>query len=77
MAIVAVVYAVYLLISYFLLTRPIRKLEKALEIIKFGGEPKKSLDLGGSKEFRSIEADLRKINLEMKDKLPKQKVVED
>lgn len=77
MAVVAVIYAVYLLITYFFLTKPIRRLEKALEIIKFGGEPKKSLELGGSKEFRAIEADLRKINLEMKDKRPKEKVVEE
>lgn len=77
MAIVSGVYAIYLLISYFLLTKPIRRLEKALEIIKFGGEPKKSLDLGGSKEFRAIEADLRRINLEIKDKRPKEKVVEE
>ena len=55
----------------------IRKLEKALEIIKFGGEPKKSLDLGGSKEFRAIEKDLRKINLEIKSKDPNKKVVEE
>ena len=77
MAVVAGIYAVYLLISYFFLTRPIRRLEKALEIIKFGGEPKKSLDLGGSKEFRAIEKDLRKINLEIKSKDPNKKVVEE
>ena len=77
MAIVTGIYAAYLLISYFFLTKPIRKLEKALEIIKFGGEPKKSLELGGSKEFKAIEADLRKINSEMKEKTPRQKVVEE
>lgn len=75
MTIVAVIYSVYLLITYFFLTRPIRKLEKALEIIKYGGEPKKSLDLGGSKEFRSIESDLKQINEEIKHNNRKNKVV--
>ena len=77
MAAVAVIYSIYLLITYFLLTKPVRKLEKALEIIKYGGEPKKSLDLGGSKEFRAIEMDLRAINQEIKENNQRKKVVEE
>ena len=77
MAVVAVIYSIYLLITYFLLTKPVRKLEKALEIIKYGGEPKKSLDLGGSKEFRAIEMDLRAINQEIKENNQRKKVVEE
>lgn len=77
MAVVAVIYSIYLLITYFLLTKPVRKLEKALEIIKYGGEPKKSLDLGGSKEFRAIETDLRAINQEIKENNQRKKVVEE
>ena len=77
MAAVAVIYSIYLLITYFLLTKPVRKLEKALEIIKYGGEPKKSLDLGGSKEFRAIEMDLRAINQEIKENNQRKKVMEE
>ena len=77
MAAVSGVYAIYLLITYFFLTKPIRKLEKALEIIKYGGEPKKSLNLGGSKEFRSIENDLRQINQEIKANNKRKVVVEE
>ena len=74
MAIITAIYSVYLLISYFFLTKPIRKLAKSLEIMKFGGEPKKNLDLGGSKEFRAIEEDLKKISLDIKEKNAKEKV---
>lgn len=77
MAAVSGVYAIYLLITYFFLTKPIRKLEKALEIIKYGGEPKKSLNLGGSKEFRSIENDLRQINQEIKANNKRKVIVEE
>ena len=66
MAIIAAVYAIYLLITYFIISKPVRKLEKALDTIRRGGEPTKNINLGGSKEFKAIEEDIRYLHNEIK-----------
>lgn len=63
--IIAVVYAIYLLITYAILSRPIRKLEKAINLIKHGEVTKRPIKIGGSKEFQSIEEDLKVIKSEI------------
>ena len=54
----------YLFITYIFLARPIKKVERALEKLKYG-ETNKNLNIGSAKEFQNIEQDLKKINFRM------------
>lgn len=63
--VIAVIYAIYLLITYAILARPIKKLEKAINLIKHGEETKHPIKIGGSREFQSIEEDLKVIKNEI------------
>ena len=64
-AILCGIYAIYLLITYAILSKPIKKIEKILNYIKHGETPKNNIKIGGGKEFQSIEEDLKIINNEI------------
>lgn len=63
--IIAIVYAIYLLITYAILSKPIKRLEKVINHIKHGEETKKPIRIGGAKEFQTIEEDLKVIKNEI------------
>lgn len=63
-AIASATYLLYLFVTYIFLSRPIKKVQKALEKLKYG-ETNKNLNIGSAKEFQNIEQDLKKINFRM------------
>ena len=65
MGIVSAIYAIYLLITYAILSKPIRKLEKTLQQLKYNETFKQPIKIGGSREFKSMEEDLKIINNEL------------
>ncbi|MBO4412568.1 MAG: hypothetical protein J5779_00955 [Clostridia bacterium] len=64
--IVCATYLLYLFITYIFLSRPIKRVERALQKLKYG-ETNKNLNIGSAKEFQNIEEDLKKLNLKLID----------
>ena len=55
------IYLIYILIICILIAKPMKKVERAVEILKYG-KSRKAIKIGGSKQFQNIEQDLNVIN---------------
>ncbi len=60
-ALIAVAYVVYLLITYHSLSKPLTNVERAVEVLK-QGKTRKPIKVGGGRQFQNIEYDLNVIN---------------
>ena len=61
MAVIVLVYALFLYFTYTNLAKPVRKIERAVEVLR-NGKTKKPIKVGNSKQFLGIEYDLNQIN---------------
>ncbi|MBO5884407.1 MAG: hypothetical protein J6Q51_01270, partial [Clostridia bacterium] len=61
LAIVAIVAMLLLFITFLILTRPIKKVEKATKRLSYG-ETRENISIGGNRQFLDIEHSLNKIN---------------
>ena len=61
LAVVTIVVFIILFITFLILTRPIKKVEKATKRLSYG-ETKDNIYIGGNKQFLDIENSLNKIN---------------
>jgi hypothetical protein len=59
--IVAAIYVVYISIICYLISIPLKRVERAVEVLKYG-KARKSIKVGGGKQFKNIEYDLNAIN---------------
>lgn len=60
-AIISVVYLIFISITSYLISIPLKRVERAVEFLR-NGKTKKSIKIGGGKQFRNIEEDLNAIN---------------
>ena len=61
MVVIVLIYAIYMYITYTSLSKPVKKIERAVEILRTG-KAKKPFELGKAKQFVEIEKDLNEIN---------------
>lgn len=61
MVVIVVAYSLFLYLTYANLAKPIRKIEKAVEMLR-NGKTKQPIKVGSNKQFREIEQDLNQIN---------------
>lgn len=61
MIVIVLAYALFLYLTYSNLAKPVRKIERAVEVLR-DGKTKKPIKLGNSKQFLGIEYDLNQIN---------------
>lgn len=61
MIVIVLAYALFLYLTYTNLAKPVRKIERAVEVLR-DGKTKKPIKLGNSKQFLGIEYDLNQIN---------------
>lgn len=54
-------YLIYIIVTCFLLSKPLKRIEKATEILKYG-KSRKQIKVGGGVQFQNIEYDLNVIN---------------
>jgi hypothetical protein len=59
--IVAAIYVVYIAVICYLISIPLKRVERAVETLKYG-KARKAIKVGGSKQFKNIEYDLNVIN---------------
>lgn len=59
--VIVVAYALFLYITYTNLAKPIRKIERAVEMLR-NGKTKQPIKVGNNKQFKEIEKDLNQIN---------------
>ena len=62
-----IIYLAVIFVVFSIVTKPIRKIEKACSKLSFG-EVKNQINIGGSKDFKEIEYSLNKINDNYKQK---------
>lgn len=55
------VYLIYVSVICYLVAKPLKRVERAVEILKYG-KARKNIKVGGSKQFQNIETDLNLIN---------------
>lgn len=67
MGVVAGIYLVYILIVCYLVSIPVKRVEKAIETLKYG-KAKKAIKVGGGKQFKNIEYYLNAINKNYKER---------
>lgn len=60
------IYIMYMSIICFILAKPLKRVEKVTEVLKYG-KVKKQIKIGGGKQFQNIEYDLNAINQNYKD----------
>ena len=61
MIIIVLIYSIYLYLTYTNLAKPVRKIERAVEVLR-NGKTKKPIKVGNNKQFQGIEYDLNQIN---------------
>lgn len=61
MIVIVAVYALFLYLTYTNLSKPVRKIEKAVDKLR-NGKTKEPIKVGTSKQFQGIESDLNQIN---------------
>ncbi|MCI6542627.1 MAG: hypothetical protein MR423_02370, partial [Firmicutes bacterium] len=61
MIVVVLVYSIFLYLTYTNLAKPVRKIERAVEVLR-NGKTKKPIKVGNTKQFQGIEYDLNQIN---------------
>lgn len=61
MGIVAGVYIIFISIICFIISKPLKRVEKAIELLR-NGKTRKIIKIGGGKQFKNIEEDLNIIN---------------
>lgn len=66
MGIAAAIYLVYISVMCYLVSIPVKRVEKAIEILRYG-RSKKSIKVGGGKQFKTIEHYLNAMNENYKD----------
>lgn len=64
--IVGLIYMIYIAFICTIITKPLRKIERSVELLKYG-KVKKPIRIGESKQFKNIENDLNAINDNYKD----------
>ncbi len=66
--ILSIVYIIVLLASYLFLCRPVNKMEKIITRLSDGRVREESVELGGGKQFKTIEHSINKINNNYREK---------
>lgn len=61
LGIVAAVYVIYISIICYLISIPLKRVERAVELLR-NGKTRRIIKIGGGKQFRNIEEDLKAIN---------------
>ena len=58
---ISFVYAIFMYVTYSNLSKPVKKIGRAVEVLR-NGKSKKSFEVGKAKQFKEIEEDLNQIN---------------
>ncbi len=61
MAVVVAVYALFMYVTYINLSKPVKKIERVVEVLR-DGKTRKPIKVGGGVQFQGIEYDLNQIN---------------
>ena len=60
-SVIALVYALFMYVTYSNLSKPVKKIGRAVEVLR-NGKSKKTFEVGKAKQFKEIEEDLNQIN---------------